>query len=434
MMDLPPGEFTPFTIDRWLRPQHPHGMKITLGILSLTIATLLTAADWPEFRGPTGQGHADANLPIEFGEGKNLKWKAPVPGDGWSSPAIVKGRIYLTSALAKENELKLIAICLDAANGIILWQKQIVLVDGKPPRAHRKNSQASPTPIVADDRLYVHFGHMGTACLDLDGKIIWSNTAIKYPPVHGNGGSPVLTDGKLIFSCDGASSPFVIALNAKDGTQAWKVNRSVNARRKFSFSTPLVINTSSGKQVILPGSDMVGAYNPANGDEIWRATYDGYSVVPRPVIAHGMVFFSSGFDRATAMAVKLGGKGDVTESHVAWVGRKGAPHTPSMIATGNELYMVSDGGIASCLDAKTGKAHWSERLGGGHSASPILANGRIYFVSEPGVVNVVAADKEYKLLASNKLGERSLASPAVADGALFVRTSNHLWRFEKQEN
>ena len=202
---------------------------------------------------------------------------------------------------------------------------------------HRKNSQASPTPIVENGRLYVHFGHMGTACLDLNGKLIWKNEMIKYSPVHGNGGTPVLTEGKLIYSCDGAKDPFIIALNIKDGSQAWKITRSINAKKKFSFCTPLVIKLASDPQVLLPGSDMIGAYDPTNGKEIWRTTYDGYSVVPRPVVGHGMVFFSTGFDRAKAMAVKLGGKGDVTETHTKWILPKGAPHTPSMLLSGEEL-------------------------------------------------------------------------------------------------
>ena len=191
-----------------------------------------------------------------------------------------------------------------------------------------------------------------------------------------------------------------------------------------------MLQTTTGTQVLLPGSDMIGAYDPANGKEIWRATYDGYSVVPRPVVGHGMVFFSTGFDRAKAMAVQLGGKGDVTETHVKWVLPKGAPHTPSMVLTGNELYMVSDGGIASCVDAKNGDVHWSERLGGGCSASPILANGKLYQVNEAGTVYVLEAGKEFNLLSQKSLGERSLASPAVAHGALYIRTAAHLWRFE----
>ena len=405
-------------------------MKNAFAIVALALAATLQAGDWPQFRGPNAQGHANAKLPINISaDSPHLKWKAPVPGSGWSSPVIVGGKIYLTSAIEKGEGLSLNALCLNAADGKLIWNTPIFGIE-KAPRMHRKNSQASPTPIVDGKQVYVHFGHMGTATLSLDGKLAWKNDTIKYPPVHGNGGTPALVDGKLIFSCDGARDPFVIALNTKDGKQAWKVNRSVNAKRKFSFCTPLVLKTANGTQVLLPGSDMIGAYDPANGKEIWRVNYDGYSVVPRPVVGHGMVFFSTGFDRAKAMAVQLGGKGDVTETHVKWVLPKGAPHTPSMVLTGNELFMVSDGGIASCVDAKSGEVHWSERLGGGCSASPILANGKLYVVNEAGTVYVVDAGKEFNVLSKKSLGERSLASPAVADGALFIRTTGHLWRFQ----
>ena len=405
-------------------------MKNPFAIAALALATTLQAGDWPQFRGPSAQGHANVKLPINISaDSPHLKWKAPVPGSGWSSPVIVGGKIYLTSAIEKGEGLSLNALCLNADDGKLIWNTPIFGIE-KAPRMHRKNSQASPTPIVDGKKVYVHFGHMGTAALGLDGKLAWKNDTIKYPPVHGNGGTPALVDGKLIFSCDGARDPFVIALNTKDGKQAWKVNRSVNAKRKFSFCTPLVLKTANGTQVLLPGSDMIGAYDPANGKEIWRVNYDGYSVVPRPVVGHGMVFFSTGFDRAKAMAVQLGGKGDVTETHVKWVLPKGAPHTPSMVLTGNELFMVSDGGIASCVDAKSGEVHWSERLGGGCSASPILANGKLYVVNEAGTVYVVDAGKEFNVLSKKSLGERSLASPAVADGALFIRTTGHLWRFQ----
>ena len=405
-------------------------MKTAFALATALLAIDLHANDWPQFRGPGAQGHANAKLPVDISAtSDHLKWKVPVPGNGWSSPVIVNGKIFLTSAIEQGEGLSLNALCLNADDGKLLWNTPIFAI-ASAPRMHRKNSQASPTPIVDTQRVYVHFGHLGTAALSLDGKVAWKNDAIKYPPVHGNGGTPALVDKKLIFSCDGARDPFVIALNTKDGSQAWKVNRSIDAKRKFSFSTPLELQTNTGTQVLLPGSDMIGAYDPANGKEIWRATYDGYSVVPRPVIGHGMVFFSTGFDRAKTMAVELGGKGDVTETHVKWILPKGAPHTPSMILTGNELFMVSDGGIASCVDAKSGEVHWSERLGGGCSASPILANGKLYQVNEAGTVYVLEAGKEFKLLSKKSLGERSLASPAVAHGALYIRTTDHLWRFE----
>jgi len=396
----------------------------------LFFAFSIMAGHWPEFRGPSAQGHAgQVNLPVEFGPDKNLKWKVPVPGAGWSSPVIANGNIYLTTAIEKGAGLTLAALCLHADTGRMLWNRSVFSV-AKTPRMHRKNSQASPTPIVNGQRLYIHFGHMGTACLDLKGREIWKNDTIKYPPVHGNGGTPVLVNEKLIFSCDGAKDPFVIALNAQTGKPVWRVARSANAKKKFSFCTPLVVKLGKKTQILLPGSDMIGGYDHDNGKEIWRVTYNGYSVVPRPVTGHGMVFFSSGFDRPIAMAVKLGGQGDVTKTHLKWTLNKGVPHTPSMLLDGDELYMVSDGGIASCVDAKRGTVHWSERLGGSYSASPILAGGKMYFLNEAGVISVLPVGKKFKPPVKNNLNEKSLASPAVADDALFIRTASHLWCFK----
>ncbi len=404
---------------------------ISIFAFSIILQTL-HAVDWPEFRGAGGQGHAVGQKPPVPVDNNltGVKWK--IPGTGWSSPVIVNGRVYLTTTIKDNNGVLLNAVCLETAQGKLAWHREVFKVPGVP-RMHRKNSQASPTPIIRDGRIYVHFGHMGTACLDLDGKVIWKNQTLKYAPVHGNGGSPALVNNKLIFSCDGARDPFVVALNANNGKELWRVKRSVTAKKKFSFCTPLVIGNGLDTQVLLPGSDMIGAYHPDTGREIWRVTYKGYSVVPRPVAGHGMVFFSTGFDRATAMAVKLGGKGDVTRSHVAWTLAKGAPHTPSMLLIGHEIYMVSDGGIASCVEAKTGKVIWSERLGGSHSASPIYADGRLYFVSEAGVLNVLAAGREFKVLGKHDLGERTLASPAVVNHSLYIRTENHLWRFSQRK-
>ena len=398
---------------------------LTLSLSLFALSTL--AADWPEFRGPGAQGHAVGEKPpAQFKNGPNiLKWE--VPGTGWSSPVIVNGRVYLTTTIKHDNGILLSGVCLETSQGKLIWHQDIFNVQGAP-RMHRKNSQASPTPIIRDGHIYVHFGHLGTACLDLEGKTIWKNQTLKYPPVHGNGGTPVLVNGKLIFSCDGSRDPFVVALSAKTGKEVWRVKRSVDANKKFSFCTPLVVGKGVAAQVLLPGSDMIGAYHPDTGKEIWRVTYKGYSVVPRPVAGHGMVFFSTGFDRATAMAVKLGGKGDVTKTHVAWTLAKGAPHTPSMLLAGDELYMVSDGGIASCVEAKTGKVIWSERLGGGHSASPIYANGRLYFINEKGVLTVIEAGRKFKVLGKKDFGERTLASPAVANDSLYIRTEKHLWR------
>jgi outer membrane protein assembly factor BamB len=400
----------------------------------LSAATLACAGEteWPQFRGPGGQGISLAkNVPIEWDATKSVAWNVELPGRGWSSPVLSKGRIYVTAALADpaSSETTLRAQCCDAADGRLLWDVEVFRPEPEGVAAmHKKNSLASPTPIVADGRLYVHFGHMGTAALDLEGKVLWRQTELKYPPTHGTGGSPILLGDELIFSCDGQRDPFVVALDKMNGSVRWKTARNSPAKKQFSFSTPLAIDVNGAAQVISPGSGFVAGYDPRDGRELWRVAYgEGYSVVPRPVFAHGLLFVSSGFDAAVFHAIKPGGaSGDATATNIAWTQRKAAPHTPSAVVVGDEVYFVSDAGVATCADARTGDVHWSERLGGNFSASPVVAEGRIYFQNEAGIGYVLKAGKTYELLATNDLGEKSLASYAVTDGALFIRTESHL--------
>jgi outer membrane protein assembly factor BamB len=402
------------------------------GVILLASDQLRAAEDWPQFRGPTGQGTSDAkNVPTEWGPEKNIVWKTEIPGRGWSSPVLADGKLYLTSGVLSGDAASLVAICLNADDGKIAWQTEVfhpaANVAGQ---GHKKNSPSSATPIVSGERLYVHWGPMGTAALDLSGKIIWKQESLKFPPVHGNGGSPVLVDGLLIFSCDGANEPYLAAIDARTGEVKWKTLRNQKVKKTFSFSTPLAIKIGDSTQVISPASGFVGAYDPADGHEIWRVRYgEGYSVVPRPAFADGLIFVSSGFDSPVAIAIKPdGAKGDVTNKNVVWSSTKGAPRTPSMLVVGDELYMVADNGVVTCADAKTGNVHWSDRLQGGFSASPLYADGKIYIQNETGVGYVLKAGKKFQKLAENSLGENSLASYAVTDGALFIRTEKHLWK------
>ena len=391
-------------------------------------------SEWPQFRGPAGQGvSAAVHVPVKWDAATHIAWKGEIPGRGWSSPVLSKGRVYLTCAVGETDgsNVSLHALCIDAANGHTIWDAEVFQPEAAVAKAmHPKNSLASSTPIVTGERLFVHFGHMGTAALDLSGKVVWRQTALKYAPVHGAGGSPILADGALVFSCDGEREPFVAALDAGTGAVRWQTPRKSPAKKQFSFSTPLAVTIGGTKEIISPGSGFVGAYDLRDGHEIWRFGYgEGYSVVPRPVFSHGLLFVSSSFDAPVFYAIRPdGATGDVTATNVAWSARKGAPHTASPVVVGDEIYFVSDAGIATCADAKTGEVHWSERLGGGFSASPIAAEGRVYFQNEAGVGFVVKAGTTYELLATNDLGERSLASYAVADGALFIRTEKRLWK------
>lgn len=416
-------------------------MRAPLALAVFLIASALYAAPppatWPEFRGPTAQGHTTAtDLPLTWSPKENVTWKTPVPGSGWSSPVVGDGRIYLTTGIVAEGVgTSLRALCFDAATGKPHWDTEVFPPAEVPEQQplHSKNSPASPTPILAGDRLYVHFGHHGIACLDTSGKILWRNNRFRYDAVHGNGGSPVLIDGRLVFAADGARAPSVLALAAATGELAWKSPRTMEVRQTFSFCTPLVIEVSGKPQVIIPGAGGVSALDPRDGKELWRALYgSGYSVVPRPVFAHGLVFIATGYNRADLLAIRADGTGDVTDTHIAWKTTKGAPLTPSVIVVGDELYAVNDAGIATCWDARTGEVHWQQRIDGNFSASPLAAGDRLYFQSETGICTVLKASKTFEKLAVNKLEERSLASFAVLDRALLIRTAAHLYRIQEE--
>lgn len=404
-------------------------------LLLILHAASAFAGDWPEFRGPTGDGISMAtNIPVEWSATENITWKQPIPGVGWSSPVLSQEKIYLTTAVTEDSgAVSLRALCLDANNGRILWDAEAFRPDEASAKAiHSKNSLASPTPIVTNDRLYVHFGHMGTAALDLAGNVIWRQSSLAYEPQHGNGGSPILVDDLLVFHCDARENPFIVALDRATGSIRWRTNRDSPASRKFSFSTPTRIEIDGQQQIISPASGYVGAYDPADGREIWRVNYgEGYSVVPRPVFANGLLFLASGYEKPTLYAIDpKRASGDVTDTHIQWKHDKGAPLTPSAIAVGSELYFVADGGVATCVDATTGKVHWTKRLGGNFSASPIFADGRLYFQSEEGVTHVINPGTEFESIATNDLESRTLASPLPDDGRIYLRSETDLWRID----
>lgn len=404
---------------------------VPLWFLLVTSLPLVAADSWPEFRGPTADGHApEANVPTLWSATSKTRWKIPVEGKAWSSPVIADGKVYVTTAVSKDAKLSLKALCFELADGKQVWERTVF--EKAEGAIHAKNSHASPTPVYAEGKLYVHFGHDGTAALNAgDGSILWTQTSLSYAPVHGNGGSPVVHDGKLIFSSDGQADPFIVALSTADGSVVWKTPRNVTVQRTFSFATPLLIEVKGKTQVISPASGAVIAYDPADGREIWRFRYgEGYSVVPRPLHRDGVIYVCSGFNRAILYAVKTDGTGDVTDTHLVWQDDKTVPKESSPILVGDEIYFNDDKGILSCLDAATGKEHYRERLDGqgGYSASPVFAGDHLYFHNGNGITTVVKPGKTFTKVAENQLGEYGLSSFAVVSDGFVIRTEGHLIR------
>ena len=406
--------------------------------LSLIALTSTAEDPWPTFRGPNANGIAPekSNLPVQWSDSENVTWRTEIPGNGWSTPVIGEKQIYLSAAIptkgGSDGDFDLSLIILDRQSGKLIRNVALMKQDSaKKSRIHKKNSHASPTPILSGNRVFVHFGYQGTACCDRQGNVIWKNRDLFFKPTHGNGGTPVLVNEKLIFTCDGDKEPKIVALNASTGELVWKVPRPVKAKKTFSFCTPAVISVDGKSQIIAPGSDCVLAIDPDTGKTLWDVRYDGYSVVPKPVYNGKHVFVSTSFDNASLLAIRPTGRGVVTDSHVDWEIDRNVSKTPSMIVHDGLVYFVSDNGILTCVESDTGDVVYRERLGGGYSASPVLSGDNLYFTNESGETIVFPTGRKFEQLAANDLGERTLASPAVADNAIFIRTEKALYRIEQ---
>lgn len=401
-------------------------------------APLPAGENWPEFRGPTQQGHADATgLPVEWSEQQNVKWKTPIPGEGWSSPVIWGDQIWMTTATEEGHSLR--AVCVNKNTGKVVHDVEVFRPQELEPK-NELNSFASPTPVVEDGRVYVSFGDYGSACLDTaTGKTVWTTQDLKLDHQEGPGSSPVLYKDYFVLHCDGRDVQYVVALDKRTGKIAWKTNRttdfgnSTTPDYKKAFCIPLILQGKGGRgdEMISVGASRAFCYDPADGREIWACAIPGFSNVPRPVAGHGMVYLCTGYMQPQLWAVRLGGEGDITNTHVAWKFTEGVPAKPSILLVGNEIYMVSDSGIARCIDAKTGAEIWKKRIEGTYTASPIFADGRIYFPSEKGLTTVIKPGRAFELLAENELDGRLMASPAVSGKGMYLRTDTHLYRIEK---
>ncbi|MEM6470731.1 MAG: PQQ-binding-like beta-propeller repeat protein [Planctomycetota bacterium] len=438
-------------------------VPVFAALVTLPISPSWAGEHWNQFRGPDGNGVANtSSLPIEFDESRNVRWKVPIPQSGWSSPVVWEDEIWLTTGSDATKELR--AICIDLETGLIRRDIKVFdIVDRKIDPAYafdspHLNSPATPTSVVEEDRVYVSFGSQGIACLDRQsGTKIWQRRDLQvYQPVR-QGSSPIVDDENLYVAFDGTDQQFFIALDKDTGGTRWKVNRNVQTDwretlsdrglsprkggkpndNKKSFATATLIEVDGRRQVIAPAAEAIISYDPATGIEFWRTVHPGgFNVAARPVYANGLVYvFTSGLNNFL-LGISPTGKGDVSESHVAWSSFRGTPEIPSPVVMNGLLFMVTaKGGIARCLDATNGKELWKMRLGGEYWASPILADGKLYFSSKQGEVTVLEAAKSNpQLHASNQLNAEFIASPAVAGNCLIMRSTTHLYCFANGYN
>jgi outer membrane protein assembly factor BamB len=408
-----------------------------LGFVAMDL-TPLDAETWPQFRGPTGDGHASAKrLPLVWGETNQVVWKTPIHDLGWSSPVVWDQQIWVTTAT--EDGRQQFTVCIDRVTGRLLHDIKVFDTE-QPEHVASVNSYASPTPVIEAGRLYVHYGTYGTACLDTkSGATLWVRRDLKCDHHEGPGASPLLWGDLLVMTVDGRDVQYVVALDKATGKTVWKTNRSVdyspfpiNCRK--AFCTPIVIESNGRLQLFSPGAKAMMAYNPLTGQELWKVRYSGWSVTPRPLFGDGLLYVITDYERPELWAVRSDGQGDVSDSHVAWKVAKDMPATASLLLIGELLYGVNDQGYGLCIEAKTGQVLWKEPLKGRHSASPIYGAERLYFFSEKGVTTVIQPGREFRLLATNQLEGRLMATPAVAGEAFIVRTKTHVYCIEDQHS
>ena len=417
--------------------------SIVAGILIAVCAGLIVAAApavtlipvegegakyWPRWRGPSGQGHvAGTNYVDTWSDTANVKWKVPVPGRGHSSPIVWKNHLFLTTAEADGTKLSLLAF--DRTDGKLLWSTAIPST-GTVERVYRKNSHASATATTDGQRIYASFGTHGLAAFDFNGKLVWHQKLGDLRNYHGSAGSPVLHKDRLFIYQDHGGTQnlrsFVAAFDAKTGSVIWKKDRTATV----GWGTPVVINTGERDELIVNSQSKVDAYDPMTGEELWTAHGMMMEVIPTPVVGHGLVFCSSGRAGPT-LAIRPGGKGDVTDTHVAWSSPKGSPFVPSPIVHGDLLYMINDiQSILTVFEARSGTVVYQDRLGvpvkEGFSSSPVAVGDKLFFTNDQGQTFVVQAGRTFKLLHVNELKAQVLASPALVDGVWYWRTDREL--------
>lgn len=415
---------------------------------------------WPAFRGTTGQGIAErASLPQTWSEDQNITWKVSIPGKGWSSPVAMGNHIWMTTAIehfdessenadeeteggkkkkkerAEPSSISLRAICVSANSGELLHDCKLFSVD-EPGPIHLLNSYASPTPVIEEGRLYCHFGTFGTTCLDTTtGEKIWEK---RFPSEHavGPGSSPIVWNDLLVLVCDGMEAQYVMALNKYNGDVAWKTNRppmeGTDGDFHKAFSTPLAVESDGTSQILVPAAQWFTSYDAKTGKMLWHVNHGrGFSNVAAPVYGDGVAYLITGFTKPELWAIPVSSRGKLNAGNILWEQKKQIPKKSSPLLAGGAIYLISDNGVLSCVDADSGHVNWIKRLGGNYSASPILADGLLYFCSHEGVTTVVRANpKKFERVAENELDGQLMASPIAIADTLFVRSDTALYRIE----
>ena len=387
--------------------------------------------NWPQYRGPQGNGWAPSSKVPTRIDDTVVKWKQPIHGKGWSSPVVWENQIWLTTATPDGTVMSV--ICVDATDGKIIHDK-VVSKNVDPAFCHQMNSYATPTPVIESGRVYIHFGAYLTACLDTKtAKVLWERRDLECDHHRGPASSPIVHDGRLFVAYDGFDVQYVVALDKQTGKTLWKTNRDIdygtdNGDRMKAYCTGHVITVDGKEQLIYPSASATIAYEPSTGKPLWTVYHGGMNASARPLYSDGLLFITNG--SGTMVAVKPTGKGNVTNSHIVWEAGKGVAKKSSQLLIDGLFYMISDDGIATCRESNTGEIAWQKRLDGSYAASPIYVGGKIYIFSVEGNITTLAPGRDYKVLAQTELGTGFMASPAVIGDAMILRSKSDLYRIE----
>lgn len=391
--------------------------------------------NWPEYRGPSLDSHSTAiGLPLEWSESKNVRWKTAIPGLAWSSPVVWGKQLWLTTADEKGHEQSV--LCLDKSTGKVLFQQRLFLNERPQPISVDANTYASPSPVIEEGRVYLHFGTFGTTCLDTRSfKTLWTRRDLHCEHSVGPGSSPFLYKDRLILTFDGMDVQYLVALDTKTGKTLWNTPRGTDfgnagGEQRKAFTTPYPLVRKGQTELVSVSARAACGYDPDSGKELWRISHPGYSNASRPLLADGLLLINTGFNTPELWALRVDRPTGPTPEDRVWRSNRGIPAMSSPTVVEGLLYFLSDSEFVTCLELASGKEVWRERIGGKHYASPLFAEGRLYLFSENGKTRVIKPGRAFTLLAENTLESGLHASPAVSGRSLFVRTLRHVYCLE----